>query len=176
MTAPINIRLVRPDEMTVLRDFSISTFIETFTEHNTPENMEDYIEKSFDKDRLQSELISPLTQYYFAERGPDILGYLKLNFGEKQTNQSLENSCEIERIYVDPKYQGLKVGKSLFEKGLNCGRYTGLNWLWLGVWEQNRDAIEFYKKMGFETFGTHDFRLGTEAQTDLLMRVQIPPD
>ena len=41
--------------------------------------------------------------------------------------------------------------------------------VWLGVWEHNPRAIDFYKKFGFEKFGTHIFYLGDDAQEDWLM-------
>ena len=41
--------------------------------------------------------------------------------------------------------------------------------VWLGVWEHNQRAIEFYKKWGFEKFGTHIFQLGDDPQKDWLM-------
>jgi len=103
MAVDVNIRRVGADETGMLRDISISTFTHTYSAHNTPENMRNYIEESFGLERFAAELKSALTQYYFAERGSEILGYLKLNFGEAQTNHSLAKACEIERIYVVSK-------------------------------------------------------------------------
>ena len=48
-----------------------------------------------------------------------------------------------------------------------------LDTVWLGVWEHNPKAIEFYKRCGFEVFDKHIFVLGNDPQNDLLMRKQI---
>jgi ribosomal protein S18 acetylase RimI-like enzyme len=48
-----------------------------------------------------------------------------------------------------------------------------LQYLWLGVWEHNQKAINFYERNGFVTFGSHNFMLGNDKQTDLLMRRSI---
>jgi len=45
--------------------------------------------------------------------------------------------------------------------------------VWLGVWERNETAINFYKKWGFELFGSHIFRLGNDDQNDLLLKKQL---
>ena len=45
--------------------------------------------------------------------------------------------------------------------------------IWLGVWEHNQKAIEFYKKWGFEVFGKYIFVLGNDPQNDLLMKKEI---
>ena len=46
-------------------------------------------------------------------------------------------------------------------------------YIWLGVWEKNVRAINFYKKNGFVEFDTHQFILGDEVQTDYLMKLQL---
>ncbi|NLA43929.1 GNAT family N-acetyltransferase, partial [Candidatus Saccharibacteria bacterium] len=42
-----------------------------------------------------------------------------------------------------------------------------------GVWEHNDKAIRFYEKLGFRPFGEHLFMLGSDPQTDLLMRLDV---
>jgi diamine N-acetyltransferase len=49
----------------------------------------------------------------------------------------------------------------------------GCDTVWLGVWEHNPRAIAFYEKWGFEKFGAHDFLLGTDLQTDILMKKKL---
>jgi ribosomal protein S18 acetylase RimI-like enzyme len=45
--------------------------------------------------------------------------------------------------------------------------------VWLGVWEKNPKAIRFYKKNGFVEFDKHIFKLGTDEQTDIMMKLQM---
>ena len=45
--------------------------------------------------------------------------------------------------------------------------------VWLGVWKQNKKAIDFYTKWGFRIFGECDFVLGNDLQKDWLMRKKI---
>jgi ribosomal protein S18 acetylase RimI-like enzyme len=44
------------------------------------------------------------------------------------------------------------------------------DYVWLGVWEKNVDAISFYTKMEFYEAGQHSFRMGDELQNDLIMK------
>ena len=39
----------------------------------------------------------------------------------------------------------------------------------------NKKAIEFYLKNGFEEFDRHIFKLGNDEQTDIMMRLKIKP-
>jgi ribosomal protein S18 acetylase RimI-like enzyme len=56
------------------------------------------------------------------------------------------------------------------EQAKESGKALGLKWLWLGVWEKNIKAMDFYRKNGFETFDQHLFKLGTDEQLDWMMR------
>jgi ribosomal protein S18 acetylase RimI-like enzyme len=41
--------------------------------------------------------------------------------------------------------------------------------LWLGVWERNAHAIEFYRRWEFFEAGSQPFKLGEDQQNDLVM-------
>jgi ribosomal protein S18 acetylase RimI-like enzyme len=42
--------------------------------------------------------------------------------------------------------------------------------VWLGVWKQNKKAIDFYTAWGFTIFDECDFILGNDLQKDWLMK------
>jgi ribosomal protein S18 acetylase RimI-like enzyme len=50
-----------------------------------------------------------------------------------------------------------------------------MEYLWLGVWEENQEAIRFYLRHGFVTFGKHPYYIGSDRQMDWMMRFQLPP-
>ena len=43
----------------------------------------------------------------------------------------------------------------------------------LYVWEKNEKALAFYKKHGFHKIGEHSFVIGSDIQTDHLMRLDL---
>ena len=169
----MKIRKINIDDLETLRNLSIQTFKETFEEVNTEEDMQKYLDENLSIEKLKSELENPNSEFYFAENNDEILGYLKLNFKDAQTEKLEENHFEIERIYVLKAFLGQKIGQILFDKAIEIGREKNLEYVWLGVWEENHRAIKFYGKNGFEIFGKHDFVLGEDVQTDLLMKMKI---
>lgn len=169
----MKIRKINIDDLETLRNLSIQTFKETFEEVNTEEDMQKYLLENLSIEKLKSELENPNSEFYFAENNGEILGYLKLNFKDAQTEKLEENHFEIERIYVLKAFLGQKIGQILFDKAIEIGREKNLEYVWLGVWEENHRAIRFYGKNGFEIFGKHDFILGEDVQTDLLMKMKI---
>ena len=169
----MKIRKINIDDLEALRNLSIQTFKETFEEVNTEEDMQKYLLENLSIEKLKSELENPNSEFYFAENNDEILGYLKLNFKDAQTEKLEENHFEIERIYVLKAFLGQKIGQILFDKAIEIGREKNLEYVWLGVWEENHRAIRFYGKNGFEIFGKHDFVLGKDVQTDLLMKLKL---
>ena len=169
----MKIRKINIDDLETLRNLSIQTFKETFEEVNTEEDMQKYLLENLSIEKLKTELENPNSEFYFAENNDEILGYLKLNFKDAQTEKLEENHFEIERIYVLKAFLGQKIGQILFDKAIEIGREKNLEYVWLGVWEENHRAIKFYEKNGFEIFGKHDFVLGKDVQTDLLMKMKI---
>ena len=169
----MKIRKINIEDLETLRNLSIQTFKETFEEVNTEEDMQKYLLENLSIEKLKSELENPNSEFYFAENNDEILGYLKLNFKDAQTEKVEENYFEIERIYVLKAFLGQKIGQILFDKAIEIGREKNLEYVWLGVWEENHRAIRFYEKNGFEIFGKHDFVLGKDVQTDLLMKLKL---
>ena len=169
----MKIRKINIDDLETLRNLSIQTFKETFEEVNTEEDMQKYLDENLSIEKLKTELENVNSEFYFAENNGEILGYLKLNFKDAQTEKLEENHFEIERIYVLKAFLGQKIGQILFDKAIEIGREKNLEYVWLGVWEENHRAIRFYGKNGFEIFGKHDFVLGEDVQTDLLMKMKI---
>lgn len=169
----IKIKRVDLNNILRLQEIGRKTFSETFSGANTPENMSKYLDEGFSVEKLTSELNDKNSEFYFAMLDNDVIGYLKLNFGQSQTEIKDHNSVEIERIYVLKEFHGKNVGQILYEKALHIARQKQADFAWLGVWEHNPRAINFYKKNGFAEFDKHVFKLGDDEQTDIMMKLQL---
>ncbi|MCZ8465738.1 N-acetyltransferase [Streptococcus uberis] len=170
MQKKLSIELVKDEEVTTLRDLAIQTFTETFGGHNTDEQLQEFFEQDYTLEVLGKELKSTENEVYFLRRDGEVVGYLKVNWGEDQTEQELEDSFEIQRIYILNAYQGHGLGKFLFEFALERAYASGKSWAWLGVWENNLKAQALYRKYGFEKFSEHSFAVGDLVDTDWLMK------
>lgn len=169
----VEVRKISVKDLSLLQAISQQTFVETFADVNTKEDMNKYLSDSFNDERLTCELLNANSEFYFAEVNGQPSGYLKLNFGDAQTDIQDKNAMELERIYVLKDFIGKQIGQILLDKTLQRARETGVYYVWLGVWEHNHRAKKFYAKNGFVEFGRHDFWLGSDKQTDLMMRLEI---
>ena len=161
------------NELDQLQKIGRQTFYETFSSVNTEENMNKYLEEGFSKEKLTDELSDKNAEFYFVTLDSKVIGYLKLNFGQSQTELKDDKALEIERIYVLKEFHGKKVGQLLYDKAIEVAKLTNADYIWLGVWEENPRAINFYKKNGFVEFDKHIFTLGDDEQTDIMMKLQL---
>lgn len=164
---------VKLKDLEKLREIGIQTFTETFSSENSEENMTEYLQNNLSAEKLRIELNDKNSEFYFAKHNGKVVGYLKVNIGESQTERKVKNALEIERIYVIKEYYGKKVGQFLYNKALELALEKNLENVWLGVWEQNLRAIRFYEKNGFIVFDKHIFKLGNDEQTDIMMKRKL---
>lgn len=169
----ITITQVTLNDLAQLQEIGIQTFYETFKDDNSAEDMQDYLEKSFNLDKLKSEVENEYSQFYFAVFENQVVAYLKVNFGQAQTDLQDPKALELERIYVLKEFLGKKVGQLLQEKAIEIAKEHHLDYIWLGVWEHNPRAIQFYKKNGFVEFSKHIFKVGNDEQTDIMMKLLL---
>lgn len=169
----LQIRQANLVDLAALQAIGRKTFAETFAANNSAENLVAYLEEGFSEEKQRAELQNENSQFYFAEIDGEVLGYLKVNYAEAQTEAQDPDALEIERIYVLKEYHGKQVGALLYEQALAIAKERKAPYIWLGVWEENPRAIRFYQKQGFFEFGEHIFQLGDDSQRDVLMRKNI---
>ncbi|MEM1086764.1 MAG: GNAT family N-acetyltransferase [Pseudomonadota bacterium] len=80
-----------------------------------------------------------------------------------------DTDIELKRIYVFSRYHGSGAAKALnnlvdeHARSLSCRRIL------LGTYEDNKRAIAFYHREGYEKVGTRQFQVGDELFDDIIM-------
>lgn len=156
----------------MLAEIGASTFDETFSPFHPAKDMEAYIEKTYTLAQLKKNLLNPYIQYYAAYNEKGDCGYIKL-LDDVQAEGLEGRVMELEKIYVRQWAQGSGVASLLMNKAIELGRKQGYDYLFLGVWQENKRALAFYKKMGFEVFNTRTFQLGDEMCDDFLLKLAL---
>lgn len=172
-TNHFSIRKASLNDVDLIVEIGKRTFYDTFATFNSKEDMDDYLAKNFDPAQVLSELNDDRNTFLLAENKSEVIGYAKVRKSGVPDEIRELNAIEIERVYAAKEYLGKKVGQTLISACESVARSYGFETVWLGVWEHNQRAISFYKKSGYEVFGSHPFILGTDHQTDLLMKKQL---
>ena len=158
-----------------LRELSLTTFVKAFGDQNDVEDMEAYCKVAFSAAKIKEELSNEQSIFYFVKKNEVVVGYFKLNI-ETAQSEPIADGLEIERIYILSAYQSMGIGQLMFNKIFELAKTLKRKHLWLGVWEKNDGAIRFYERNGFKAFAKHDFLLGKDLQTDLMMELILVED
>ena len=102
-----------------LRKVSIETFVETFGDQNTDEDINEYVRNSLSRAELRRQMREQESAFFFAVIDDDVAGYLKLNVGAAQTEQVGEDALEVERIYALRRFKRQGLGTLMMERAMN---------------------------------------------------------
>jgi len=163
----ITIRTALPADAALIADLSRTTFHEAFAGSNTKEDMDIFMSEQFSREELISEVEQEEGVFFLAAIDEEPVGYARLRL---KNHLAHEQAIEIARIYALNKAIGKGVGRALMQECIRKAQELDMKYIWLGVWEKNDRAIKFYENWGFERFGEHAFLLGTDLQTDWLMK------
>lgn len=164
----LEIRKANLADAEILARIGWQSFDEAFSEHpaNHPDDMRVYMNKAFAPETISNDLRDERTLYLIAEIEGEAVGYAKLKFDTREDCVSGEKTLELCRLYALDKFIGKGIGKNLMLEFFKIAEENNCDVAWLGVWEFNYRAQEFYKKFGFEKVGEHIFQLGSDPQTD----------
>jgi ribosomal protein S18 acetylase RimI-like enzyme len=169
----IDIRIASPSDAALIADMSRQTFYDSFAADNTKENMEKFMNETFTRESLIAEVGAPGNIFLLACRMGEPAGYARLRENNNPPELKGLATIEIARIYAVKEMIGKGIGKTLMEKSIAIAKEKRKKFIWLGVWEKNQRAIDFYTKHGFEKFSEHPFIVGDDVQTDWLMKLEI---
>lgn len=159
---------------------SRATFFDTFEPASGAENVNCYMDQAYAPSTLAKELADQDSLFFFAydvspqtDRLTEPIAYLKLAVGASQSEHLLTNAGEVMRIYVLPHGKRRGVGSALLAYAEDIFCALGKSQVWLGVWEHNYAAQEFYKRHGYRRFSEHSFPVGDDPQIDWLLSKKL---
>lgn len=87
----------------------------------------------------------PKAVYFVIEKNENIIG----GAGIMQLENSEENICELQKMYLLPEGRGLGLGKELIDKCIDKASEFGFESCYIETMTYMEDAQKLYKKVGF---------------------------
>lgn len=132
-----------------------------------PEDLAEYINRELTPERFRMMLEDDRVVLLVLKRSHGLAGYALVARGAAHPQLISPVQCELRKFYVDAAYHGRGAANVLMEEVLAATPNASL---WLSVFSGNRRAISFYRRWGFQMFGSQDFLVGTDRQKDYLMQ------
>jgi diamine N-acetyltransferase len=169
MTIAYRTATVRDAE--ALAALGTATFVATFGHLYQPGDLEIFLQ-NHSPDVWKKELADPAFAVRVAELDGIMVGYAKLGPPHLPFEPRGE-AAELRQLYVLEEMKGQGVARTLIEWVIDRARDRRADHLYLSVFTDNHRARRFYEKYGFEPEGTYAFMVGTHADEDIVMRLQL---
>lgn len=166
----IAIRQAHLEDAVLLSELGARAFSQAFAADNTPEDMASYLAGAFYPAKQAEELARTGSMFYILECDGVVAGYAHIQENRPPTCITGIKPVELSRFYLLQDWIGKGIGARLMQFCIDEARGRGGDVLWLGVWQKNARAIAFYQKWGFKIAGTQTFQLGSDPQSDFVMR------
>jgi diamine N-acetyltransferase len=169
----IIIRLATPSDAGLIARISRQTFYDSFASQNTRENMDMFMNGQFTQEALKEEAGAEGNIFLLAFFQEEPAGYVRMRESKNPDELGNARAIEIARIYAASGMTSKGIGSKLMQRCIAIAVEMKMEVIWLGVWEHNLRAIDFYRKWGFEKFGEHVFMLGNDVQNDWMMKRKL---
>ena len=150
------------------------TFSETFG-HFFKDKIDlfEYYERTFGVQKLRKSIKNPNNVFWIAFSEDLPVGYAKLKLNSPSLFITSDKVSQLQKIYVLREFLSLKFGYQLQNKVLAKAKENKSEHIWLSVLESNERAITFYQKNAFSKKGNHDFQIGKEGFSFIVLSKQL---
>lgn len=155
----ILIRKIAPNEVEILAEIAVKTFIASHGSSASETDIQAYIAEKYTVQQFENELNNSASFYYFICIDDQIAGFSKVVMNVSTNEKSESHFAKLERLYLLEEFYDLKLGHELFQFNCELAKQHSQKGIWLFVWTENHRAIRFYNKAGFEIIGSHNFKI-----------------
>jgi ribosomal protein S18 acetylase RimI-like enzyme len=156
--------------MPVLAKVAAQSFWESHGHSASVKEIEEYVADKFSPEQLMKEKQEPGAIFRMAFWNDEPAAYSKIMLNRAMRNPQAVNICKMDRLYVLEKFLDHHIGRSLMDDSLKIAREHGQKGMWLNVWIDNKRAVRFYEREGFNRAGEEGFRISaTHSNPNYIM-------
>jgi GNAT superfamily N-acetyltransferase len=160
-----------PDDAQALAELGRTSFAETFGHLYSPENLAAFL-SNHSAEGWRGELADPSFAVRLAEQDGEAVAYAKLG-PPSLPFEVTGPTVELRQFYVLKPWHGSDLARTMMDWVLAQARARGAEQLYLSVFTDNHRARRFYERYGFEAVGTYHFMVGSHADDDIIMRLDL---
>jgi ribosomal protein S18 acetylase RimI-like enzyme len=158
----IIIRPWRKSDIESIRSVTWQSWISAYSSFIPESDLRFHLDTTYTEASLLRMFDDPLIQGFVAEAEGTIAGYARLF-----VNQD-ENRLYVSSLYLLPDFQGKDIGRGLLEAAEGYAAEKGLDAIWIGVMVKNKQALLFYRKVGFLFIKEEPFTMGETTVSHLI--------
>lgn len=168
MNGAVEFRRASIEDIPVIGALASVVFPYTYRDILSSEQIDYMMQWMYSPESLHQQMEQDGHIYYLAYWDGAAVGYLSIQ-------PEGEGIYHLQKLYVLPSYQGMKLGRMLFEHAISIIRelHPASCQMRLNVNRQNR-ALAFYEKMGMTKIAEGDFPIGNGYyMNDYIMGLEV---
>jgi len=150
----VAIRPWQKDDVASIRRITWRSWVATYSSFVPESDLRSYFDIHYTEASLRNMFDDPFIYGFIAEKDHQIAGYIRLLFNRD------EGRLYVPSLYFLPDYQGQGMGRRLLGAAEGLAGEKGLDRFWIGVMVENRQALAFYRNMGFQFVREEPFTMG----------------
>ena len=175
MTAPL-IRPATVDDVDLLSRLGAATFRATYRTISDPREVDEYADEHFAHDKVLAWFRKPCARTLVATADGVAVGYAHVRSAKVPACVADRKAVELSRLYLLASAQGTGLGGALLTAAITEIAALGGATVWLGAYDRNVKALEFYARRGFVHAGTHEFEFGGQIHHDPVLTRPVTLD
>lgn len=167
------LRPARADDAPALAGFAAQAFTDTYRGLDDDQDIADYCAEHFTPAVMAAVIADPACTTILARVGDAIAGYAIVR--DKPAPPCVAGrAVQLWRLYLGRTFIGQRLGATLMTAAQAEARRRGAETLWLGVYDRNVRAVDFYRRFGFVQVGTSEFLFGGRIYADPIYAAAVP--
>jgi len=171
------IKIIRayPSDANTISMIGMKSFHDAFMPtFNRYEDLAEYLDYTYEVEKIAASIKKSNNVFFIALYNNQAVGFAKVKKQSPNKQISDTRQMELQKIYVLKEYHGSGVAQSLMHAVIQLAKVVRPDSIWLDVYVGNTRGIHFYEKTGFEKFGKHSFKIGTQLFHYDLMMMPMP--
>lgn len=164
----IKIRRATKEDVLNLSVLKKQVFISTYAIDGIRKDFSEYITSEFSEENLQENLKDENRIVLVAEQNDFLIGCAEIEINNR-CNETKDNSPELTVLYVFEHAKGKGIGYRLITECESIVKRLNYPGLWLTVYHQNFNAIQFYNRQQYKDIGQWFFEMGGEKHENRIM-------
>jgi ribosomal protein S18 acetylase RimI-like enzyme len=164
----LDVRIATQIDIPTIQQIANQTWFDTYTSILSEDQLDYMFEMMYSSRSLRTQMEEGHT-FYMAYYNNKPCGYVSIE-------HDTDNIFHLQKLYVDPSFQGLGIGKTLLHTAFKhaCKECEEPECIVELNVNRNNKALEFYKKMGMEINRQGDFPIGSGfCMCDYIMRIKL---
>ena len=174
--ARLIIRRATRTDVADLAEMAANAFRDTYGGVVDRQDLEDYVTTALTAGYFLPHVDDPSSSLLLAIADEQLVGYALVTWSVPPACVSNSSPVELARIYLRHEEIGKGYGASLMRAVQAEARRLRADAIWLGVYDRNLRAREFYRKWGFVDVGIQQFLLGDNIYADPIMCAPVLSD